>query len=345
MDRQGAGKGRRLPSMHVAIKPRTSAKLAKRDDDADPCSPSASKELKLRFARRAVEIGTKTISNVCELVLELLRELQEACTEFPVALRANWMEEVLGLPRRRIYDVLHILQAIGLVTKRVSSDGLTGHGHMFYGDYFVVPTVRSMLELQENNVPLNDAAADDKWPALSLATVKFIKFLLLNGNAIRRHLIHTIEDEKPTAAIPASKGRRMYDVLAVLVQCNIVWTNTDMGVKYIYLNRDVLNPKANFSVFRDPDAPPTAVVAPKKRARKEPPPARRTKHRPACDETLTGLFGGCQCGYAPELASPDAQWQSLLTLGASIVDAWSTRDRDCLSLECYEGVASVDDFV
>ncbi|OQR93291.1 hypothetical protein ACHHYP_02723 [Achlya hypogyna] len=348
----------------VKIKPRTSVKGVKKERapeelDVDPYPPSASLALKERFVLRAAAIGTKTISNVCELVLELLRELQQSCPEFPVVLRANWMEEVLGLPRRRIYDVLHILQAIGLLSKRVSSDGLNGQGHMFYGDYCVVPT-ESLLLLQhktKENRPTQGADPDDdeKWPALSLATLKFIKFLLANGNAIRRHLIHTIEDEKPTAAIPATKGRRMYDVLAVLTQCNIVWTNTDMGVKYIYLNEDLLDPKASFSIFRDPLEPKgnkRALVLDDDEPSPPPKRPRRVKlvSPHACEELpLSGLFGAktCRCRWlvdtAPDDAVPDAHWRSLVALGASILDVWSHAPDT--SLECYEGIDTIDDYL
>jgi hypothetical protein len=255
------------------------------NDPSDPFSPGLSLSLKARFEERSAEIGTKTISNVCQLVLELLHQLQEHVDAFPIILRANWLEDVLGLPRRRIYDVLHILQAIGLLSKRVSSDGLLCQGHMYLGEALVVPTIltmqESVLRLKKNYKENTDQTPQfmdivdesigeysenqEKIPALSSATHKFIKFMIANGNSILRNAIHTIEDAahdqqakrnpplkkvEKRIIVPANgKGRRIYDVLAVLIQCNIVQTHNECGVKYLLLNRKLLNPNGSFSVF------------------------------------------------------------------------------------------------
>lgn len=52
------------------------------NDPSDLFSPDMLLALKTRFEERSAEIGTKTISNVCQLVLELLHQLQEHVEAF-----------------------------------------------------------------------------------------------------------------------------------------------------------------------------------------------------------------------------------------------------------------------
>ncbi|ETV67832.1 hypothetical protein H257_16068 [Aphanomyces astaci] len=240
-------------------------------------STRPSKSVDIR--ENGADVSGQPISFVCKMVLKYIDDMEQSERGYPIVLRANALESSLGLPRRRIYDVFHILQAIGLLGKGPQLFPPI-RGHHYYGEDAVVPTIASVkasavvlvhkkgerrskptyhapskLRVVPPVPNVNEQAVPNgtKLPALWQATQKLLKCIFARGGSISLREIYTLDDDNDGSS---SKSRRYYDVLAVLSACNILKFNTDSKfdrAKVALMNPALLTalstPMSAFTVF------------------------------------------------------------------------------------------------
>ncbi|EQC29086.1 hypothetical protein SDRG_13246 [Saprolegnia diclina VS20] len=242
--------------------------VANSDDEPDAIIPD---DIKAYFAGRMEGTpSTYTMVQVCEYILELLVQLsQREGTLLPLALRARAIGDSLSLPRRRIYDVLHIFDAIGLVT-RVPN----GRGYWYYGEGNIVPTLERLRERamaavadvrtasvdQIIRILSPDAPTKDTGTALLRTTTKLLRLLFAANRPVVQSDLRLVDDNGSVgSALAPAQDRRTYDVLAVLVRCNVVQIRaSNGGPKRVSINPTLFSPA--FSLF----APPTSVSTKRK---------------------------------------------------------------------------------
>ncbi|OQR93289.1 hypothetical protein ACHHYP_02722 [Achlya hypogyna] len=269
-----------------------------RENHAESCP--IPDDVKAHFAARVAGMpeASYTMVQVCEYVLELLQMLStRRGMLLPLVLRAGVIAAGLKLPRRRIYDVLHVLDAIGLVSR-------APRGYWYFGEGNIAPTLRALKEgavaavagirptvgLERTARVLDETDIDNK-PALVHTTTKVLRLLFAANRPVLHSDLQYIDDasrepkrrrtptpkiSKPleanaatkTAAI-ATKGRRSYDVLAVLAQCNIVRVFSGPNhARHVSINSALFD--ANFSLFTAPPPPPCRKMPAKTKTASKP---------------------------------------------------------------------------
>ncbi|CAK4363648.1 unnamed protein product [Aphanomyces euteiches] len=242
------------------------------DDDGDKQIASRRTEPAKRFYN-ARSGQVKTISHVCALLLHHIHEMEQLGQASEMVLRANYLETALSLPRRRIYDVFHILQAIGLIRKGGKLvDGKKGY--IYNGGDQVATTFASMQRfvndqqrkhardrrLKTTATILSSVLIDvqkkvdqqgdkSKVPALWSATQRLLMSMVAHGNSMTQRDIYKLDDDSDGTS---TKSRRIYDVLAVLSTCNMIEFDTDAKfdrAKSVHLNPAMLNDTRHFSIF------------------------------------------------------------------------------------------------
>ncbi|KAG6977569.1 hypothetical protein JG688_00000167 [Phytophthora aleatoria] len=200
--------------------------------------------------------------------------------------------------KRRIYDVLHVLEGIGVI-KRVRYDERrrTNGGYFLY--YGKAAVVQHLAEMKSNSAQVmvdfrksrrskrtstveedsalvrvfEDQAAAGKWPCLVTMTVCFLGLLFQQdyqtevglptlsarlGEA--KKFIGTLLPSSSTEAPYRDVHRRVYDVVSVLVSCNMIATSPvpssvpmEKGLrKYVRFNYDIFtDPRI---LFATPDS-------------------------------------------------------------------------------------------
>lgn len=215
---------------------------------------------------------------------------------FPIFVPSSEIYRMKVPRKRRIYDVLHVLEGIGVI-KRVRYDErrkTNGGYFLYYGKESVVQHLAEMKNrssqvmadfrqsrrLHSGNIVEEDSAlvrafenqaAADKWPCLVTMTVCFLGLLfqqdyktgvglpaisarLVEAKTLIGSLVPTLSTEVPYRDV----HRRVYDVVSVLVSCNMVDTSPvpssesmDRGLrKYVRFNYDIFtNPRILFATI------------------------------------------------------------------------------------------------
>ncbi|KDO29146.1 hypothetical protein SPRG_05389 [Saprolegnia parasitica CBS 223.65] len=295
------------------------------DDEPDAIIPD---DVKAYFAGRMEgSPSTYTMVQVCEHILELLVQLsQREGTLLPLTLRARAIADGLNLPRRRIYDVLHIFDAIGLVT-RVPK----GKGYWYYGEGNIVPTleqlraramaavadVRTASVEQIVRILTPDAPTKDAGTALLRTTTKLLRILFAADRPVLQSELRLVDDNGSVAsALAPAQDRRTYDVLTVLARCNVVQIRTSNGgPKRVSINPSLFSPA--FSLF----VPPPSVSTKRKGLRSM---TATTKYRAKKRRSSnTGVPGWRD--YPSFLTLPMSESVSSATDAAMALVDWDTR--------------------
>ncbi|KAF4047238.1 hypothetical protein GN244_ATG00372 [Phytophthora infestans] len=250
--------------------------------------------------------AAKSLGEITRIVLQFLTEhehLQGTSPVFPIFVPSSEIYTMKGrtctfrpgdvcpddryvVPRkRRIYDVLHVLEGIKVI-KRVRYDErrrTNGGYFLYYGRTTVVQHLAEMksnsaqvmtnfrksrlskrISLVEEDSALirvfEDQAAAGKWPCLVNMTVCFLGLLFQQdyqtevrlptlsarlGEA--KQFIGTLLPSSSVEAPYRDVHRRVYDVVSVLVSCNLIATSSvrssepmDKGLrKYVRFNYDI----------------------------------------------------------------------------------------------------------
>ncbi|ETI37587.1 hypothetical protein F443_16460 [Phytophthora nicotianae P1569] len=234
--------------------------------------------------------AAKSLGDITRIVLQFFtahESLQGSSTGpvFPIFVPSSGIYKMKVPRKRRIYDVLHVLEGIGVI-KRVRYDDRrrTNGGYFLY--YGKAAVVQYLAEMKSNSAQVmanfrksrrskrtsiveedsalmrvfEDQAAAGKWPCLVNMTVCFLGLLFQQdcqyevglptlsarlGEA--KKFIGTLLSNSSTEAPYRDVHRRVYDVVSVLVSCNMISTSSapssepmDKGLrKFIRFNYDI----------------------------------------------------------------------------------------------------------
>ncbi|CAI5711792.1 unnamed protein product [Hyaloperonospora brassicae] len=236
--------------------------------------------------------AAKSLGDITRIVLRFFKEhedLQGAA--FPIVVPSSEIYQMKVPRKRRIYDVLHVLEGIGVI-KRVRCDETRrtkGGYFLYFGKAAVVQRLaemkdisaqamkafrRSYRPLATNTVEEDCAvvrafetqAAAERWPCLVTTTVCFLGLLFQQDYQVgmtlpavssrlieAKKLLAVLEPSSPWIETPYNDvHRRVYDVMAVLVSCNMIDTSLGLSCD----PRDKCFPRKharfNYNVFTNP---------------------------------------------------------------------------------------------
>ncbi|KAG2763284.1 hypothetical protein PC129_g292 [Phytophthora cactorum] len=247
--------------------------------------------------------AAKSLGEITRIVLQFFSEHEhlQGCSSgpvFPIFVPSSEIYKMKVPRKRRIYDVLHVLEGIGVI-KRVRYDERrrTNGGYFLY--YGKAAVVQHLAEMKSNSAQVmvdfrksrrskrtstveedsalvrvfEDQAAAGKWPCLVTMTVCFLGLLFQQdyqtevglptlsarlGEA--KKFIGTLLPSSSTEAPYRDVHRRVYDVVSVLVSCNMIATSPvpssvpmEKGLrKYVRFNYDIFtDPRI---LFATPDS-------------------------------------------------------------------------------------------
>ncbi|CAH0515353.1 unnamed protein product [Peronospora belbahrii] len=241
-------------------------------------------------------IAAKSLGEITRIMLQffkLYEDLQGSASDpavFPIFIPSSEIYKMKVPRKRRIYDVLHVLEGIGVIKRvRCGETRRTKGGYfLYFGKAAVVQRLAeiknvsaqarvkfrqshcqkmtSMVEEDSTIVTIFEKqAAAEKWPCLVTTTVCFLGLLFqqdgLIGVTLPAVSSRLIEAKKFIGALESSPWietpysdvhRRVYDVMSVLVSCNMIGTapgsscdQTDKCFPRKYA-------RFNYNIFTDP---------------------------------------------------------------------------------------------
>ncbi|KAL7691414.1 putative E2F/DP family, winged-helix DNA-binding domain-containing protein [Plasmopara halstedii] len=288
---------------HVPQRPLKRRKRQSRSRHVSPTSTINGKGLSATIWSQIQDqfAAAKSLGEITRIVLHFFTEhehLQGSSSDviFPIFVPSSEIYKMKVPRKRRIYDVLHVLEGISVI-KRVRYDerrGTNGGYFLYYGKSSVVQHLAEMksrssqvmaefrqtrhlhcCSIVEKDSALvsvfEKQAAADKWPCLVTMTVCFLGLLfqqdyktgvglpaisarLVDAKTFIGSLIPSASTEAPYRDV----HRRVYDVVSVLVSCNIIDTSPvpcsesiDKGLrKYVRFNYEIFtNPRVLFATI------------------------------------------------------------------------------------------------
>ncbi|KAG7381163.1 hypothetical protein PHYPSEUDO_006339 [Phytophthora pseudosyringae] len=239
--------------------------------------------------------AAKSLGEITWSVLQLFKEhedLQGSASNpvFPIFVPSSEIYKMKVPRKRRIYDVLHVLEGIGVI-KRVRCGGETrrtkGGYFLYYGRAAVV---QHLVEMKSNSAQVmgsyrlsrrskrasvveedsalvrvfEDQAAREKWPCLVTMTVCFLSLLFqqdyqvgvglpaISGRLVEaKKLIGALRPSSSTESLYSDVHRRLYDVVSVLESCNMLDTSLETSSESIDKGlRKYV--RFNYDIFTDP---------------------------------------------------------------------------------------------
>ncbi|OWZ23570.1 hypothetical protein PHMEG_0001553 [Phytophthora megakarya] len=215
-------------------------------------------------------VAAKSLGEITRTMLQFFKEHEDLQSSapgpaFPIFVPSSDIYKMKVPRKRRIYDVLHVLEGIGVI-KRVRCDETrkTKGGFLYNGKAAVVQHLgemqryaaqamvnfrqsrglRSASTVEEDCAivkVLEDLATTEKWPCLVSTTICFLSLLFQEdyrvGVALPNMSARLIEAKKFIGALVPSLWneasykdvhRRVYDVVAVLEGCNLIFTSTTL---------------------------------------------------------------------------------------------------------------------
>ncbi|TYZ60434.1 hypothetical protein PybrP1_009384 [[Pythium] brassicae (nom. inval.)] len=208
--------------------------------------------------------SAKTLADITKITLAFFNEhelvqrskLSAVGTVFPIIVPASDVYNMLVPRKRRIYDVLHVLEGVGII-KRVRHDdatGTKGGSFLYFGKEAAIrqlaKTRRTAIETVETlwQAALQVPSADEidavlvkmceeqgereKWPCLTTTTSAFLSILFRydadQALALPDVSTRLLGSKKVRGfgllsdSAHADVNRRVYDVVSVLASCDLV---------------------------------------------------------------------------------------------------------------------------
>uniref|UniRef100_A0AAV1T6R7 E2F/DP family winged-helix DNA-binding domain-containing protein n=1 Tax=Peronospora matthiolae TaxID=2874970 RepID=A0AAV1T6R7_9STRA len=240
--------------------------------------------------------AAKSLGEITRIVLRFFMEhedLQNSVSGavFPIVVPSSEIYKMKVPRKRRIYDVLHVLEGIGVIKRVRCGETRKNKGgyFLYFGKTAVVRRLAEMKDVSAQAVKtfrqscrpkilnrvgedcavvkvFETQAAVEKWPCLVTTTVCFLGLLFQQDYqmgvtlpAVSSRLIEAkklfavMEPSSPWIETPYNDvHRRVYDVMAVLVSCNMI--DTSLGLSYDL--RDKCFPRKharfNYNIFTNP---------------------------------------------------------------------------------------------
>ncbi|CAI5725685.1 unnamed protein product [Peronospora effusa] len=256
---------------------------------ADGLAEATWSDIQERFA------AAKSLGEITRIMLRFFKEYEDLQSSasgpvFPILIPSSEIYKMKVPRKRRIYDVLHVLEGIGVI-KRVRGDETrrTKSGYfLYYGKAAVVQRLAEMknisaqarVEFRQSHrqkmtstveedsaivTVFEKQAAVEKWPCLVTTTVCFLGLLFqqdyLVGVTLPAVSSRLIEAKKFIGALKSSPWmetpysdvhRRVYDVMSVLVSCNMIGTALGSACDPSDKCFSKKYARFNYNIFTDP---------------------------------------------------------------------------------------------
>ncbi|CAI5747378.1 unnamed protein product [Peronospora destructor] len=239
--------------------------------------------------------AAKSLGEITRIMLQFFKEYEDlqgsaSSHVFPILIPSSEIYKMKVPRKRRIYDVLHVLEGIGVI-KRVRCDETRrtkGGYFLYYGKAAVVQRLAEMknisaqarVEFRQSHrqkmtstveedsaivTVFEKQAAVEKWPCLVTTTVCFLGLLFqqdyLVGVTLPAVSSRLIEAKKFIGALESSPWmetpysdvhRRVYDVMSVLVSCNMIGTALGSACDPSDKCFSKKYARFNYNIFTDP---------------------------------------------------------------------------------------------